>query len=89
MTKQLKRLRGYCPLTTNASINRDRASQCLAAGMTPGQIARAWPKVWKLAVDGKLSQVYDSRLDDGRLETRYTILQSSVDLEIQKHKDSH
>ncbi len=83
MQAKLKKL-PYSPMFTNAGINRNRASQCLAAGMTPAAIARAWPRVWKLSPDGKLSQVYDSELSDGRLETRYTILQSSVDTELRK-----
>lgn len=77
----------YSSLVTNASLNRDAAVRMFKAGMSPADIARAFPKVFT-CTDGKLGQIYDSEIADGsgRLETRYTILKSAVDAAIKRHK---
>ncbi len=80
----LKKLH-YTSDFTNANHNRNMACKAHAAGMSPAQIAEEWPLVWKLS-DGKLAQIYDSELSDGRKETRYSITLDSVQKAIKRHK---
>lgn len=76
------------PLKTNASINRDHAVRMFNAGMTPRDIANAFPAVFKVTDGDKLGQKYDYELGDGsgRLETSRLILKSAVDDAIRKFK---
>jgi hypothetical protein len=73
------------PLFTNAHINRERARQCLRAGMSPEDVANEFPEVWE-CVNGKLRQIYSYTLPDGRKETDYTILISAAYDAIARHK---
>jgi hypothetical protein len=77
--KGLKPIYGRPPLTSNAAHNRSMAARAFQGGMTAAEIARAWPRVWKL-VDGKLAQIYDSYFveDPERFETRVMITAESV-----------
>jgi hypothetical protein len=68
-----KRPETDCPVFTNACRNRQAAIDCLLAGMNATDIVDEWPLVWRLADDGKLSQIYDSIYHDGREETCYTM----------------
>jgi hypothetical protein len=76
------------PLRTNASINRDHAVAMFKAGMTPKDIAAAFPEVFTCDADGKLGQKYDYELGDGsgRYETNRLILQEAVTAAIAAHK---
>ncbi len=69
------------PLVTNASLNRDAAAKCLAAGMTAAEIAREWPAVWRPNAAGQLAQKYDYEINDGsgRFETNRRITDESVE----------
>ncbi len=71
--------RGYSPTFTNASVNRQRATEAFAAGLTPKEIAAEWPEVFKV-VDGKLGQKYFYEINDGsgRFETDFMITRESV-----------
>ncbi len=69
------------PTVLNASINRQGALACLAAGMSPEDIAIIWPEVFFTDGDGKLGQTYHDEAmydyvdgDGTRVpETSYTI----------------
>jgi hypothetical protein len=76
------------PLRTNAQINREHAMKMFKAGMTPKDIARAFPEVFKLDSEGKLGQKYDYELGDGsgRYETKRMITADAVKAAISKHK---
>lgn len=76
------------PLRTNAQINREHAVKMFKAGMTPQEIARAFPEVFKLDKEGKLGQKYDYELGDGsgRYETKRMITSDAVKAAIKKHK---
>jgi hypothetical protein len=85
--RPIKRARGYDPLVTNAQVNnaqvnRRIAGEAFAAGLTPREIADEWPRVFYLNVDAQgretIGQLYDTLLDDGRGETRYTITRESL-----------
>ena len=78
-------------LKTNAQINREAAVKCRKAGMSLREIAKAFPKVWKIVEeDGKecLSQKYHGAytLEDGRKETNVMILPSAVEEAIAEWK---
>jgi hypothetical protein len=80
--RPIKRARGYDPLVTNAQVNRRIAGEAFAAGLTPREIADEWPRVFYLNVDAQgretIGQLYDTLLDDGRGETRFTITRESL-----------
>jgi len=89
--RRLKKVHAGSPLHTNASRNRQSAVDCFKAGMTPAQIAEAFPEVWRLDADGRLSQRYDYELADGsgRYETRYLITRTAVRDAIAKHTSTN
>ena len=95
MAEPKLRVLRYPPgITLNASVNRDRAVQCLKSGMTPAQVAAEFPRVFSCGENGKLAQIYDSVIagtitpecPEGLRETRYTILQVAVDRVIRRYE---
>lgn len=94
MARKLRRVHAGNPLFTNASINRNRAVKCFEAGMTPDDIASAWPEVFKATTEhGRrvLGQRYDYELADGsgRKETNRLITESSMREVIAAFKARH
>lgn len=58
---------------TNAYCNRQIALKLFKNGFTAQQIASEFPVVFRLDLEGKLDQIYDYTLPDGRLETNTMI----------------
>jgi len=87
--ENLQKLHGDGPLMTNAAVNRNHAARMFKAGMTPEEIARAFPEVFTFTrgEGGGLGQKYDSvYVSSGRKETRRMIVKSAVDEAIALHK---
>jgi hypothetical protein len=94
MARTLPKRHAGSPIFTNASINREHAIRCFAAGLTVADIAAEWPEVFKVTVEHgvpKLGQIYDYELADGsgRYETDRTITRASVDAAIAARKSKH
>lgn len=62
---------------TNSMHNRNQAIRLLKAGFTVKQICDEFPLVWFLE-DGKLAQIYDNILSDGRKETKVSMSSLAV-----------
>ena len=85
----LPKIHAGLPVFTNAHGNRQAATQCFKAGMSPAQIAAEWPEVWRLnPTNGLISQKYDYELADGsgRYETNRLITSESVHAAIKRFR---
>ena len=63
---------------TNASYNRSQAIKLFKHGFTAQQIANEFSLVFALDSEGKLDQIYDYTLSDGRKETNTMISMLAV-----------